>query len=135
MYLSNIGGNYMAYKSFMIITAIVAFIFGLGFIVAPTVSLDFYGVTVNVTGEFLGRYFGASLIGTAFLAWLTRNAPASPTRRGVLASLFVTMLLGFLVAFYDTFAGAGNALVWLNVGIYLVLAIGFAYFTFKKEDY
>jgi ABC-type transport system involved in multi-copper enzyme maturation permease subunit len=124
----------MTLKSFMTITSVVAFIFGLAFIIAPTVSLDFYGVTVNVTGEFLGRYFGASLIGTAFLAWLTRNAPASPTRRAVLASLFVTMLLGFLVAVYDTFAGAGNALVWLNVGIYLILAIGFLYYSFKKED-
>jgi len=118
----------------MTITSVVAFIFGLAFIIAPTVSLDFYGVSVNVTGEFLGRYFGASLIGTAFLAWLTRNAPASPTRRAVLASLFVTMLLGFLVAVYDTFAGTGNALVWLNVGIYLILAIGFLYYSFKKED-
>ncbi|OGN90014.1 MAG: hypothetical protein A2Y88_06570, partial [Chloroflexi bacterium RBG_13_48_10] len=104
----------MKLNTFMVISAIVAFIFGIGFIVAPVTSLNFYGVTVNITGEFLGRYFGASLIGVAFLAWLTRNAPPSETRMGVLKALFVTMLLGFLVALYDTFAGAGNALVWLN---------------------
>src|SRR4030042_915187 len=124
----------MTLKTFMIITSIIAFIFGVAFIVAPTLSLNFYGVSVNVTGEFLGRYFGASLIGTAFLAWLTRTAPASETRRAILAALFVTMLLGFLVAVYDTFAGAGNPLVWLNVGIYLTLAIGFVYFAFMKGD-
>jgi hypothetical protein len=118
----------------MTISAIVAFIFGIGFIIAPAASLAPYGTTTDLTGLFLGRYLGASLLGIAFLTWLTRNATPSDTRKGLLTGLFVTMLLGFLVALYDVFAGAGNALVWLNVVIYLLLAFGFGYFTFMKKD-
>ena len=124
----------MKLNTFMIISAIVAFIFGLGFILAPAASLNPYGPTADLTGLFLGRYLGSSLLGIAFLTWLTRNAPASETRKGLLTALFVTMVLGFLVALYDKFAGAGNAFIWVNVAIYFLLAIGFGYFAFMKKD-
>jgi hypothetical protein len=52
----------------------------------------------------------------------------------LLTGLFVTMLLGFVVAVYDKFAGSGNAFIWVNVAIYLLLAIGFGYFAFMKTD-
>jgi hypothetical protein len=120
----------MKLNTFMMIAAIIALIFGLGFILAPAASLKPYGVSTDLTGLFLGRYFGASLIGLSFVNWLTRNTAS----KGLLTGLFVTMLLGFLVALYDKFAGNGNALIWLNVVIYLLLAIGFGYFAFMKKD-
>jgi len=124
----------MKLNTFMTIAAVVAFIFGLGFIVAPATALQPYDVSTDIVGLFLGRYLGAALLGLAFLIWLTRNAPASPTRKGLLVGLFITMLLGFVVALYDKFAGTGNALIWLNVAIYLLLALGFGYFAFMKTD-
>ncbi len=124
----------MKLNTFMLIAAIVAFIFGVGFIVAPAASLQPYGTTTDLTGLFLGRYLGAALLGMAFVIYLTRNAGPSDTRKGLLTGLFVTMLLGFLVALYDKFGGNGNALIWLNVLIYLLLAVGFGYFAFMKAD-
>jgi hypothetical protein len=124
----------MKLNIFMMIAAIIALIFGLGFIIAPAASLQPYGTTTDLTGEFLARYLGASLVGLAFVIWLTRNAEPSGTRKGLLTGLFVTMLLGFVVALYDKFAGSGNGLIWLNVVIYLLLAIGFGYFAFMKKD-
>jgi uncharacterized membrane protein YczE len=102
--------------------------------VEPAWSLQVYGVNADVNTQFLGRYFGAALIGIAFLAWLARNAPASGARQAVLISLFVSNLLGFVVSVYDKFAGFANQFVWLNVGIYLFLAIGFGYYSFLKVD-
>jgi cell division protein FtsW (lipid II flippase) len=124
----------MKLNTFMMIAAILALLFGVGFIVAPASSLQLYGTTTDLTGEFLARYLGAALIGLAFVIWLTRNAAPSETRKGLLTGLFVTMFLGLVVALYDKFAGAGNALIWLNVVIYLLLAIGFGYFAFMKND-
>ena len=45
----------MKLNTFMLIAAIVAFIFGLGFILAPEASLKPYGTTTDLTGLFLGR--------------------------------------------------------------------------------
>jgi hypothetical protein len=120
----------MKLNTLMIITAIVAFIFGLGFILAPAASINLYGTTLNPAGLFMARYFGAALLGYAFLAWLNRNAAS----KGVQQGFFVAMVLGFVVALYDGLAGSANALIWLNVVIYLLLAIGFGYFAFMKKD-
>jgi hypothetical protein len=124
----------MNLKNFMLVASFVALIFGLGFILAPAASLQPYGTTTDVTGLFLGRYLGASLLGMAAVIFLTRNAEPSATRKGLLTGLFVTMVLGFVVAVYDALAGAGNSLVLLNAVIYLLLAVGFGYFAFMKKD-
>jgi hypothetical protein len=118
----------MKLNTLMTITAIVAFIFGLGFILAPLQSISLYGNTLEGAGVFIARYFGAALLGYAFLAWLNRNVPS----KGVQAGFFAAMVLGFAVALYDAIAGTHNGLVWLNVVIYLLLAIGFGYFAFMK---
>jgi hypothetical protein len=124
------GGIFMKLNTLMIITAIIAFIFGLGFILAPVWTLQTYGVSTDVTCLFMSRYFGAAILGYAFLAWLTRNTAS----KGVQAGFFAAMVLGFVIAVYNAFSGVSNALVWLNVVVYLLLGIGFGYFVFIKKD-
>lgn len=119
----------MKLNTLMVVTAIVAFVFGLGFILAPVASMGFYGNTLEGVGVFITRYLGAALLGYAFLAWLNRNNAS----RGVQAGFFAAMVLGFVVSLYDAIAGTHNALVWLNVAIYLLLGLGFGYFTFMKN--
>jgi hypothetical protein len=119
----------MKLNTLMIVTAIVALIFGLGFMLAPLQSISLYGNTLEGAGIFIARYFGAALLGYAFLAWFTRNTAS----KGVTAGFFAAMVLGFLVALYDAIAGTHNGLVWLNVVIYLLLALGFGYFSFMKK--
>jgi hypothetical protein len=118
----------MKLNTLMIITAIVAFIFGLGFLLAPVPSIGMYGSTLEGSGVFVARYLGAALLGYAFLAWLNRNNAS----KGVQAGFFAAMVLGLVASLYDAIAGTHNALVWLNVVIYLLLALGFGYFTFMK---
>ncbi len=124
----------MKLSTLFIITAVVALIYGVAFIVVPNSAMGLYGITLDLGAQFLGRYLGAAFLGFAALAWLTRNAETSQARRAVVVSFFVATVLGLLVAIYDKFAGAGNALVWLNVVIYLLLAVGFGYFTFMKTE-
>lgn len=121
----------MKLNTFMTIAAILALIFGVGFILVPKPFMSLYGITLSDVGaQFLGRYLGSAFIGIAYLAWANRTTAT----KGTLTGFFVTSLLGFLVAIYDKFAGGSNALVWLNVVIYLLLGIGFAYFAFFKKD-
>jgi hypothetical protein len=120
----------MKLNSLMIITAIVALIFGLGFMLVPLQSISLYGNTLEGAGVFVARYFGAALIGYGILAWFNRNTAS----RQVTMGFFAAMVLGFLVALYDAIYGTHNGLVWLNVAIYLLLGIGFGYFSFVKKE-
>ena len=120
----------MKLNAFMTITALVALIFGLGFILVPDFTIGLYGNTLGEVGVFVARYFGAALLGYAFLAWYNRNAAS----KGVLGGFFAAMVLGLAVSLYDAFAGVHNTLVWLNVAVYFLLAVGFGNFTFMKSD-
>jgi hypothetical protein len=120
----------MKLNAFMTITALIALIFGLGFILGPQFTIGLYGNSLDEVGLFVARYLGAALLGYAFLAWLNRNAAS----KGTLGGFFAAMVLGLAVSLYDAFAGMHNALVWLNVVIYFILAVGFGYFAFMKSN-
>ena len=114
------------------IAAIVAFLFGLSFILIPVQTMAMYGVTLDISGQFLGRYLGSAFLGVAVLTWFARNSKEGEAFRAILLGDFVLALTGFVVALFDAFTGIGNALVWSTVVIYLLLGAGFGYFYFKK---
>jgi len=116
----------------MAIAAILAILFGLGFILAPALTWSLYGVTLEVPGQWMARYLGSAFIGIGVIKWLARNAEASEGLRAVLLGAFAIAVLGLVVAFLDAIRGMGNGLHWLNVVIYLFLAVGFGYFQFVE---
>ena len=122
----------MSRSTFMAIAAILAILFGLGFILAPALTWSLYGVTLEVPGQWMARYLGSAFIGFGVIKWLARNAEASEGLRAVLLGAFAIAVLGLVVAFLDAIRGMGNGLHWLNVVIYLFLAVGFGYFQFVK---
>ena len=122
----------MKLNTFMAIAAIVAFLFGLSFILMPVQTMSMYGVTLDISGQFIGRYLGSAFIGVAVLTWFARNTKENEALRAILLGSFVLSLTGFVVALFDVFTGVGNTLVWSTVVIYLLLGAGFGYFYFKK---
>ena len=122
----------MKLNVFMAIAAIVAFLFGLAFILIPKQTMSMYGVTIDVAGQFIGRYLGSAFIGVAVLTWFARNTNGNGALRAILLGDFALCLTGFVVALFDVFTGVGNTLVWSTVVIYLLLGAGFGFFYFKK---
>lgn len=118
---------------FMLIAGIIALIFGLGFLLIPDKVLALYGSKADTLALFMSRYFGSALLGVGVLLLAVR---AGKTREdailgGTLGLLTLT-LTGLIVAIWDLIAGVSNNLVWLNIAVYGLLTIGFAYFYFKK---
>lgn len=119
-------------NTFMAIAAIVAFLFGLAFILIPSQTMSMYGVTIDVAGQFLGRYLGSAFIGIAVLTWFARNSKEDEALRAILLGGFLLCLTGFVVALFDVFTGVGNTLVWSTVVIYLLLGVGYGFYYFRK---
>ncbi len=122
----------MKLGTFMAIAAVIAFVFGLAFILVPVQTMAMYGVTLDVGGQWLGRYLGSAFIGIAVLNWFARNAAQNGAKRAIILGFFVLSITGLIVAVLDGLYGSGNALVWSTVVIYLFLALGFGYFQFAK---
>jgi uncharacterized membrane protein YdcZ (DUF606 family) len=116
------------------VNAVIAGLFGLAFIFAPAQLLAQYGLAIDAAFGLVAQLFGSALIGYAILTWMCRKAGASDARRAVVLALFISNGLGFVLALIAQLKGLVNTLGWSTVAIYLVLAIGFAYFQFTKPS-
>ena len=122
----------MTYKNFVTFAAVVAFVFGLGFILMPAQLVSFYNVTLNDAGILIARLFGATLLGYGLLNWFGRDFRDEQARQTLMLANLATDAIGFLFALLGQLGGVSgiNSLGWSTVLIYLVLAAGFAYLRF-----
>ena len=115
----------MNVKSFFTIHAIIALVFGLGFIVIPAQLVALYGGELNVAGVFMARLFGSALFTYAAVLWLARDTEDSTARRAIISGFFFTMFIGAGVALHAQLTGVVNVLGWSTVALYVALGIGY----------
>ena len=116
------------------VNAVIAGLFGLAFVFAPAQLLAQYGLTVDVGFGLVAQLFGAALIGYAILTWQVRKTADSDARRAIVLALFISDGVAFVLALMAQLKGVVNSLGWSTVAIYLLLALGFAYFHFAKPS-
>ena len=122
----------MRLSTLLVVAAAVAAVFGVGFVVASGPLLSTYGITLDKAGTLIAQLFGALLIGLAVLNWYARNLTDPEARRAVVFGNLAGDAVGFVVILIGQLAGIANALGWVNVAIYLLLALGFAYVQFMQ---
>ena len=105
-------------------------------------TLDQIGGLAGIT-EFSGLgnlirlgfgYFGAMLVGIAIICYFAAGATASALRRKVMIGLAVADTLGLILALIAQFSGKFDALGWLIVILWFILALLLAYFAFLKPE-
>jgi NAD/NADP transhydrogenase beta subunit len=118
----------------MIIKAVITLVFGVGFVLLPKAVMSLYGVTMDPAGAMMTQFFGAAFILLSIVLWFARNAPYSEvTLQALLLAIVIGDAIGFIVALMAQLSGVPNALGWLNVALWLLLALGFGYFRFVKK--
>jgi hypothetical protein len=122
----------MKLNSFLMLAIIVAAVFGLAFLLAPSQLVAMYGVTLTPATEVIGRIAGSVILGFAIVFWGARNENAAETFKAVLVAGFIANALDCLILLHATATGLLNGLGWLQVLINGALAIGFGYFAFRK---
>ena len=123
----------MKLSMFMVIVAVVAGLFGLGFVFVPEQVMSYYGTAPDASTNYMAQLFGAALLGFAVILWLCKDTEDSPERQAILLGLFVAEGAGFVIALNTQLGGGINALGWSTVFIYLLFALGFGYFRFIKS--
>jgi hypothetical protein len=116
------------------VNAVIAGLFGLAFVFAPARLLAQYGLAVDAGFALVAQLFGAALIGYAILTWQARPAADSDARRAIVLALFISDAVAFVLSLMAQLKGLVTSLGWSTVAIYLLLAIGFAYFQFAKTS-
>lgn len=118
----------------LIFNAIVALGYGISFVLIPATVAGLHGITPSPGTNLAGQFFGVTLIGIGLLVWFARNVTDPVARRAIVLAQLVATVIGVIVALLGTLSGVMNVLGWLAVVIYLVLALGYAYFQFVKPS-
>ncbi len=125
----------MKLSTMMIINAVVAAVFGVAFVLVPSQLVSLYGIEdASEILLYVGQLLGAAFVGFAVLTWSARNATDSDARRAIVLALLVSDGIGFIVALIGQLADVVNSFGWSTVAIYLLLALGFGYFQFVKQE-
>ena len=125
----------MTYRNVLTVSAILSFLFGLGFMLMPGPLVALYGVEANDVGRYVGQLYGATLFGFGLLNWFARGFGEGSAQRAVLTANAVTAALGFIFSLIGQLGGVEgvNALGWSTVLIYLLLAAWFGYMRFMRQ--
>ena len=124
----------MSYRNILTLASIIAFIFGLGFMLMPGQLVRFYNVELQPPGALIAQLYGATLLSFGVLNWLARGFNDNTVQQAVLTANLVGDALGTIFALIGQLGGVPgvNALGWSTVLIYLLLTLGFAYLRFSR---
>ena len=121
----------MKLSTFLIIKAIVCWVFGIGYALIPVTVGTMYAINLDPDGVLMSRFFASLLIGIGLILWLLRNADWN-ILKVITLSLCVADTIGFIVALVGQLTGVMNGLGWIIVIIWFLLASGLGYFRFLK---
>jgi len=122
----------MKLSNLLVLNAVIALVFGIGFLLIPGSVLSMYGVAPGAQINLTGQFFAVELIHVGVLAWLIRNVSDGLAQRAIIVAGLVGNLVGLVVSLIGTLGGVVSSFGWSAVVIYAVLALGYAYFQFMR---
>ena len=118
----------------MVIKGFLVSVFGIAFIAVPKELMSLYNVTLEQGGIYMTRLFGAAFILLGIMLLFAKKDTASQALRTFILAVFIGDTIGFVVVLIGQLSGFINALGWVTVALYFLLAIGFGYYYLKKPS-
>jgi len=117
----------MSSKLYLTIAAVLAILYGIGFVLIPAKMGELYGVQPEPHAILNVQYFGSALLAWGVIMWFARDLDWAAVR-GVLIGSVVGDAVGGLLSVWGISQGLVNAFGWTSVVIYVLLLLGALYF-------
>ena len=123
----------MKLKHMFLAQFVISLFNGAGSVLAPTVWLSMYGMsTITAETAAVGQLLGAGLLNYAIVAWFARNTQDTAARRAIVIGFCLSHAIAFVLASMAIVSGVIGSAGWMASGLYLVIALVYAYFLFSK---
>lgn len=106
--------------------AVLALVFGLGFLLVPAMVLPVYGVATEPATVLMARFFGVALFHVGLLLYFLKDVRDPGSIRAMGLAGVSGSLAGAAVALMGVTAGVVNSMGWSTVVIYALLLLGYA---------
>ena len=120
-------------RSKVVLTASAAAfgIFGAGWLFLPETFYRYWAITPD-SHRYMGRRYGAFMLGLMVISWMARNAPNTQAKRAILVGSLVGWLLTDALSLYAALALGLNA--WWPFAVELALVLGFVWVLFIRPE-
>jgi hypothetical protein len=120
-------------KLLLTITGGLGFVFGLGFLALPELTVAPFGAVLDPAGALMARLYGAMHLGLGLINWLARDLGDARGRRAIAAGNAVYFGLAAVVTAGGTVLGTVNALILINAAVFGLLALAFARHVMRSD--
>ena len=117
----------MTAKTFLTIAAVLAVLYGLGFVLIPETLNAIYGIPAEPHATVYTRLFGSALIGLGVIEWFAKDFRDWDAVRAVLIANVPLTVIGGVVVLFAILSGVANAVSWTSVLVYVLILIGSLY--------
>jgi hypothetical protein len=124
----------MKLRDLFTINIFFAAFFGTSCTLFPEWVIGLYGLSSNDAAVWTTRLVGGSILCFVTLLWFGRTSADSNARRAIALALFVNDAVGTLASLEVQLRGSANAFGWSNPILYVLLALGYAYFLFMRPQ-
>lgn len=123
----------MNFKTLAIITSIVMFVLGAGYLFAGAVLVGRWQIQSTESVLLLARRMGAVYLSLSVGFFLARNAPVSVARTALSTAIAIGTLLLASLGIYEFSAGRAAAGILVSAVIEALLAIGYIWILLKEH--
>lgn len=106
-------------------------IFGAGWFFVPGMFYKYWAIVPDAD-LYMGRRYGAFMLGLMVISWFGRNAATGEAREAILRGSLVCWVLTDALSLYGALALGLNA--WWPFGIELALVVGFVWVLFIRPE-
>jgi len=106
-------------------------IFGVGWLTAPGAFYRYWAIVPD-PDLYMGRRYGAFMLGLMVISWLARSVVDSQARQAILVGSLVCWVLTDALSLYGALALRLNA--WWPFVVELALVLGFAWVLFIRPE-
>lgn len=126
----------MNYRTMFVVNAIMALLFGLGFLFVPTRVLSLFGTETFVSTVWIARLFGTAMLGLGLVLWFAKDVRDANLQKGMGIALLVCAIAGLAVAGLGTLTSHAvlRTYGWVVMLVYLIFGLGYGYLVFLKPE-
>lgn len=122
----------MTYRILFVLNAIVAFLFGVAFLVVSSMVIKQFGVDDYASTRLVAQFFGTAMLALGLVLWFAKDITQETVQRGIGIALLIGAAAGLIVTIIGTVAGTLRSLSWAAMLIYGIFALGYAYLVFLR---
>lgn len=122
----------MKLSTLFVANSVFALIGSLSLLLAPLLTFESYGSSLNPDGMFVAHILGVTVLGVAVLSYAAKNITDRTALNWIMVSFIIAHVGSAILATAAAANGLFNSMIWVDVIAHGAFALGFGYYLIKK---